>query len=90
MLDALKDGIGYDLTIQNTPDPEDALAAIPTLSVSELEKSNKEIPCSVNGTGYKYYFHDIFTNGIIYFDLGLKLNKVPQRLLPYIHIFGRV
>jgi Zn-dependent M16 (insulinase) family peptidase len=34
-------------------------------------------------------YHDLFTNGIVYVDLGLNLHMLPQELLPYSHLFGR-
>ena len=34
-------------------------------------------------------FHDLFTNGIVYFDLGMDLRSLPQELLPYVPLFGR-
>ena len=35
-------------------------------------------------------FHDLFTNGIVYLDLGLDLQALPARLLPYAGLFGQV
>ncbi len=34
-------------------------------------------------------YHDLFTNGIVYLDLGLDLHALPQELLPYVPLFGR-
>ncbi len=75
---------------QETPDPPEALATIPTLKLEDLDKQNKLIPLSVlkeNGTEILY--HDLFTNGIIYLDVGLNLRALPQELLPYVSLFGQ-
>jgi Zn-dependent M16 (insulinase) family peptidase len=33
--------------------------------------------------------HDLFTNGIVYLDLGFDLHTLPQSLLPYVPMFSR-
>jgi len=35
-------------------------------------------------------FHDLFTNGIVYLDLGFDLHSLPADLLPFVGTFGRV
>ena len=34
-------------------------------------------------------YHDLFTNGIIYIDVGFDLHTLPADLLPYVSLFGR-
>ena len=34
--------------------------------------------------------HDLFTNGIVYLDLGFDLHGVSQELLPFLGLYGRV
>jgi Zn-dependent M16 (insulinase) family peptidase len=34
-------------------------------------------------------YHDLFTNGIVYLDLGFDLHVLPSELLPYMPLFGR-
>jgi hypothetical protein len=34
-------------------------------------------------------YHDLFTNGIVYLDLGLDLRALPSELLPYAGLFGQ-
>ena len=75
---------------QEARDTPEALATIPCLKISDLAKKNKTIPeeiLSLNGTTVLY--HDIFTNGITYLDLGFDLHTLPQEHLPYIPLFGR-
>jgi len=76
--------------LQETPDSPEALASIPVLRLTDLDKQNKAIPLSLfNRQGAQILFHDLFTNGIVYFDLGLNLRTLPDKYLPYVPLFGR-
>lgn len=76
-------------TIQETPDSPEALATVPTLSLSDLDKQNKSIPLEVlSQDGVEVLYHDLFTNGIVYLDLSFDLAGVPQELLPYLKLFA--
>jgi Zn-dependent M16 (insulinase) family peptidase len=75
---------------QETPDPPEALAAIPVLRVADLDKENKIIPLQVlDVQGTQLFYHDIFTNGIVYLDVGFDMHCIPQPLLPLTPLFGR-
>jgi Zn-dependent M16 (insulinase) family peptidase len=76
--------------MQETPDSPEALATIPSLTLDDLERRNKLIPLAVSEVGdTKILYHDLFTNGIIYLDVGLNLHTLPADLLPYVALFGR-
>ena len=76
--------------VQETPDTPEALASIPTLTLADLEKENKQIPVAESEAhGSKILYHDLFTNGIVYLEVGLNLKQVPAELLPYVKLFGR-
>jgi len=76
--------------LQETPDPPDALASIPILKLEDLDKKNKTIPLSrMDREGTPILFHDIFTGGIAYMDLGFNIHTLPDRYLPYVPLFGR-
>ena len=76
--------------LQETPDSPDALATIPSLSLADLDKDSKSIPLEILEEGQtKILYHDIFTNGIIYLDVGFDLHTLPQDLLPYVPLFGQ-
>src|SRR6202035_4979929 len=34
-------------------------------------------------------YHELFTNGIVYLDVGFDLHTLPPELLPYVALFGR-
>jgi Zn-dependent M16 (insulinase) family peptidase len=75
---------------QEAPDDPAALAALPMLKLGDLEKEIKLIPLEVMpAQGGEILYHDLFTNGIVYLDLGLNLRTLPQELLPYVNLFGR-
>ncbi|MCB2178897.1 insulinase family protein [bacterium] len=75
--------------IQETPDSPEALATLPFLTLADLDKENKTIPLEVlEENGIKLLYHDLFTNGVVYFDLSFDLHAVPQELLPYLGLFA--
>jgi len=77
--------------LQDAPDSPEALATIPSLSLDDIEKKNKSIPLEIQEVGKTpVLFHDLFTNGIVYLDLGFDLHGLPAELLPFIGLFGRV
>ncbi|RJR50606.1 MAG: peptidase M16 [Desulfobacteraceae bacterium] len=76
--------------MQETPDPPETLASIPSLGIGDLDRYNKCIPVTLlrEGTA-EILYHDLFTSGIVYLDLGFNLHTLPQELLPYVPLFGR-
>ena len=76
--------------LQSSPDPPEALAAIPVLRVSDLDRRNKIIPTEPAPVdGVAGFYHDLFTSGITYLDIGFNLQVLPQKYLPYAPLFGR-
>jgi Zn-dependent M16 (insulinase) family peptidase len=77
--------------MQETPDPPEALATIPMLQLSDLDTQNKLIPLAVDEeAGTPILYHDLPTTGIVYLDIGFDLHKLPQELVPYAILFGRL
>ncbi len=75
---------------QETPDPPELLAQIPSLTLDDIDKENKTIPIEATTyNGAQLLFHDLFTNGIAYVDVGFNFHTLPEELLPYIKLFGR-
>lgn len=75
---------------QETPDSPEALATIPHLQRSDLEPMIKTIPIDVAPVGSgKILYHDLFTNGILYLDVGFDLQHLPQGSLPYLPLFSQ-
>jgi hypothetical protein len=76
--------------LQQTPDPPEALAAIPMLKLSDLDPQNQEIPLSVSERrNTQVLFHDLATNSIAYLDVGFNLTALEQEYLSYVPLFGR-
>ncbi len=76
--------------LQETPDPPEALATLPTLTLDDLDKENKLIPLAISEENQaKILYHDLFTNGIVYLDVGFNLHTLPPELLPYMSLFSK-
>jgi hypothetical protein len=74
---------------QEAPDPPEALARLPRLELADLDKTNKFIPLEVIKSGEnEILYHDLFTNGIVYLDLGFDMHALPAELLPYFPLFS--
>lgn len=75
---------------QETPDSPEALAKLPTLKLEDLDKQGKNIPIeALEAQQTQVLYHDLFTNGIVYLDLGLDLHALTTDLLPLTEVFGR-
>ncbi len=75
---------------QETPDSEEDLAKLPILKLQDLERESGTIPIDVmEMQDTKVLYHDLFTNGIVYLDLGFDLHALPKDLLPLTEIFAR-
>jgi len=75
--------------LQEAPDSPEALAAIPSLTLADLDKESKPIPTETSELeGARVVYHDLFTNGIVYVDVGFDLHALPPDLLPYATLFG--
>jgi Zn-dependent M16 (insulinase) family peptidase len=58
---------------QETPDSPETLATIPSLKLADLDRQIKTIPLEVVDLhGSRVLYHDLFTNGIVYLDLGFR------------------
>jgi Zn-dependent M16 (insulinase) family peptidase len=77
--------------LQAAPNTPEALATLPMLKRSDLDRENKRIPLEV-GTeaGSRVLYHALPTSGIVYLDLGMDLRALPQEDLPYAAVLGRV
>jgi Zn-dependent M16 (insulinase) family peptidase len=89
-LTAIVDETKYLQQLQQTPDTEEQLATLPRLTIADLDPKVKIVPTDVQTvSGVPVYYHDLFTNGIVYVDLGFDLKVLRQELLSYLPLFGR-
>jgi Zn-dependent M16 (insulinase) family peptidase len=73
---------------QESVDTPELLALLPTLKLADLDREAKSIPSEVGELdGGKLLYHDLFTNGIVYLDLGFDLHGLAPELLPYARLF---
>ncbi len=90
-LQAIQHTMQHLRQLQETPDSPAALATIPSLAVDDLAREIRHIPVQQQAGGpARLITHDLFTNGIVYLDLGFDLRTLPQHLLPYGELFGRL
>ncbi|MDY0045449.1 MAG: insulinase family protein, partial [Syntrophales bacterium] len=76
--------------MQETPDTPEALRTIPSLEISDLDRENKTIPCQrIDYAGASILYHDLFTNGIAYIDVGFDIHTIPQEYISYLPLFSR-
>jgi Zn-dependent M16 (insulinase) family peptidase len=89
-LDATVESTGTLKRLQQQPDPPEALATIPTLTLADLPRVNKLTAREVTSLAdTRVLYHELFTNGIVYLDLGFDLHTLPPELLPYVPLFSR-
>ncbi len=77
--------------MQETPDSDEALATIPSLKLSDMERTNKRVPIEISHFDQtSVLYHDLFTNGIAYVDFGFDVRALPEIALPYLGLFDRM
>ncbi len=76
--------------LMNTPNPPEALAALPQLRVRDLPRRPREIPTRVEtlGGGVTLLNNDVFANGINYLFVNLDLDALPDDLYRYLRLYG--
>ena len=77
------------LEMQKTHDTPEAVKSLPLLKRDDLDKKIRTIPRAVekrdNAT---VLFHEIFTGGIIYVDIGFDLHAIAAEDLPWVSLLG--
>jgi Zn-dependent M16 (insulinase) family peptidase len=77
------------MTLQATPDTPEALATIPLLHRDDLDKKTRMIDRQEDEIlGATVLTHDLFTNGILYLDIGFDLHGIEQEDIPYASLLG--
>ncbi|XP_028777076.1 presequence protease 1, chloroplastic/mitochondrial [Neltuma alba] len=73
---------------QETPDPPEALKAVPSLSLLDIPKEPIRIPTEVgNINGVEMLQHDLFTNDVLYTEIVFNMSSLKQELLPLVPLF---
>ena len=77
--------------MQAQPDSPEALATLPELRRSDLSRGIETIPTEETRLGeITLLAHDLFTNGIVYFELAFDLSDVAEADQPYLPLLGRL
>jgi len=75
---------------QETPDDPEALKCIPALDLADIPREAKSIPSVISQEGGATVLrHDLFTNDVLYAEVGLDMTTVPKELLPLLPLFSR-
>jgi Zn-dependent M16 (insulinase) family peptidase len=76
--------------LQATPDQPEALARVPHLALTDLERNASRLPIETGAVHeVPLLFHDLFTQGITYLDLGFNLSALPDDLLGLLPVWSR-
>jgi len=79
------------MELQSTPDSPEAMASIPLLRRTDLDKNIRTLERQeINLHGATVIAHDLFTNGILYLDLGMDLHGLDQGDIPYASLLGSI
>ncbi|HEY5621764.1 MAG TPA: insulinase family protein [Pontiella sp.] len=79
------------LKLQNTPDTAAALATIPLLNRTDLDKNVRIVERKERSiSGADLLMHNLFTNGILYLDIGFDLRGLDQADIPYTSLLGSI
>jgi len=77
------------LEMQQTHDTPEAVKSLPLLKRDDLDKKIRTIPRAVEQRdNAAVLFHDIFTGGIVYVDIGFDLHAIAAEDLPWVSLLG--
>jgi Zn-dependent M16 (insulinase) family peptidase len=77
------------LDMQKTPDSPAAVKTLPLLRREDLDKTIRTIPREVEQRGNAtVLFHELFTGGIVYIDIGFDLHTLDAGDLPWVSLLG--
>jgi hypothetical protein len=76
--------------VQDQPDPPEIIAGLPFLTRSDLPREVDKIDYSLKrlSSGHEVMLHDLFTNGVVYFDLAVDLSQLPPELMIWMPLFS--
>ncbi len=74
-----------------SPDAPEDLDKIPSLEIEEIPEEVEQIPIEeITVRKSNLYFHDIYTNGVIYLDVGFDISHLDEKMKILLPILGRV
>ena len=77
------------LELQKTPDTPEAFKTLPLLKHSDLDQKIRTVPRAIEQRdNTTVLFHEIFTGGIVYIDIGFDLHALEAEDLPWVSLLG--
>jgi len=76
---------------QEAPDSQEAILSLPRLQISDLAPMGEVFPLEQDEeSGARLLSHDLFTQGIVYLDVGLNLQGLEPDDLPWVSLLARL
>ncbi len=84
------DSTAHLLKMQQTPDSQKAIKTLPLLRREDLRKKTRSFPRQIEPLDHRatVLFHDLFTKGIVYIDMGFDLHVLDAEDLPFVSLLG--
>lgn len=77
------------LEMQMSPNPPEALATLPRLSLKDVPKEPMELPTSTDAAkGIRFLHTDIFSNGLNYIAISIDLRGINEELIDYLPVYS--
>jgi Zn-dependent M16 (insulinase) family peptidase len=77
------------LDMQKAPDSPAAIKSLPLLKRSDLDQKIRTIPREIDVRDHvTILFHEIFTGGIVYADIGFNLHVLDAEDIPWVSLLG--
>ncbi|MGV7219982.1 MAG: insulinase family protein [Nitrospinales bacterium] len=77
--------------MQMKPDDPEALATLPCLKLKDVSGTIPIFPLEIKSESSPIIlFHDLFTNKIAYTQLAFNANAIPQDMIQYLPLFGKL
>ena len=76
---------------QGSPDTPEAMATLPTLSLSDIDSKVSVIPTKkVELDGIKVLGHPVFTNKLVYINMYFDASGIPHDKVPYLYLLSNI
>jgi Zn-dependent M16 (insulinase) family peptidase len=72
--------------IQEAPESPEALSSLPSLDRKDLDRNEPIIPGELEE---HFFFHDIFTNGLIYSDFVFDIAHLDSKYWPFLSLYAK-
>jgi hypothetical protein len=77
--------------LQMTPDSPEALATLPMLDLSDINRSSESFPLEIKKESSPcILYHDLFTNNIAYTQIGFNTQGLAMDQIQYLPLLGRL